>query len=260
VGWQLKGGFALNPETCLPYGFQHLAIDPTDDDIVFAAMEIPNERGRVYRTSNGGATWSEVLETSRYVTGVEVSAVDPNVVVLAAGRYVYKSGQKGVPGSWRNITPPDLDRARTVALSPHDADVFVVGSHDQGIYYTADGGRSWQNNQLEGFFEQRLYQGSEEYLPIYIATASNSRVHPLRNVFAVVFDPITPDVFYVAGTQYTRASFGVAKITDGGRKWQRLLLEGLAHRNVFDLAVDSSGTFLYAGTFDGTYRFLLRQP
>jgi hypothetical protein len=54
VGFQLEGGFELNPETCLPYGFRHLALDPTDDDVVFAAQEIPTAgAGKLYRTTNG---------------------------------------------------------------------------------------------------------------------------------------------------------------------------------------------------------------
>jgi hypothetical protein len=221
-------------------------------------MEIPDGRGRVYRTSNGGATWSEVLETSRYVTGIEVSPVDPDLVVLTTRAYVYKSERRGEASSWRNVSPADFSGTRTVRLSPHSADVFVVGMLDQGIYYTGNGGASWVHNSLDDLVEHRLYQGSDEYLPARVATAFNPGERPLKNISAIVFDPIIPDLFYVGGIQYTRASFGVAKITNAGRDWERLSLEGLAHRNVFDLAVDSSGKFLYAATFDGTYRFTLR--
>ena len=259
VGFQLAQGFEMNPESCVPYGFQHLAIDPSDDKVVFAAMEIPpTGTGKLYRTTDGGATWAEVFTSSSYVTGVEVSAVDPDLVVFTTRAGVYKSERGGARDSWQMVAPRGLSQIKTVALSPHRAQEWVVGTNDQGIYYTADGGRSWRNNQLEGLFEQRLNQGSDRYLSDEIATAFNPTARLLKNVSAVAFDPITPDVFYVGGTRYVRASFGVAKITNAGRDWERLSLEGLAHRNVFDLAVDSTGTFLYAATFDGTYRFRLR--
>jgi photosystem II stability/assembly factor-like uncharacterized protein len=258
VGFQLAQGFELNSENCVPYGFRHLAIDPTDYDIVFAAMEIPpTETGGLYRTIDGGATWTKVLATPKYITGIEVSAVEPDVVVCATRSNVYKSERGGEPGSWQAITPPGALAIRTVALSPHKAQVYVIGTNDQGIYYTADGGISWRNNQLEGFFEQKLYQGSDQPLCAEFATALNPGARVLRNVSAIAFDPITPGVFYVGGTQHARASFGVAKITNSGQNWQRLLLEGLAHRNVFDLAIDAAGKFLYAGTFDGAYRLRL---
>jgi hypothetical protein len=113
---------------------------------------------------------------------------------------------------------------------------------------------------LEGLFEDRLYQASGQNLSSELAAAINPNIQRILNVSAIVFDPITPDLFYIGGTRYVRASFGVARITNAGQNWERLALEGLTHRNVFDLAVDSSGEFLYAGTFDGTFRLRLREP
>jgi photosystem II stability/assembly factor-like uncharacterized protein len=259
VGLQLERGFDLNPETCVPYGFRHLAIDPTNDDVLFAAMEIPaTKTGKLYRTADGGATWTLVYTASRYITGVEVSAVDPDLVILTTYGDVLKSERGGRSGSWQTITPYGAPVILTLALSPHQAQVFVIGTNYQGIYYTADGGISWSNNQLDGLFEQRLHQGSTQYLDNDTATAYNPHQRMSRNICAIFFDPIVPDLFYVAGTQYTRASFGVAQISNAGQNWQRLPLAGLSHRNVFALTVDAPGEFLYAGTFDGTFRLRLR--
>jgi hypothetical protein len=149
---------------------------------------------------------------------------------------------------------------RVLALSPHNREVIVVGTNNDGICYTSDGGTSWANHQLAGLFEQRLYQGSEEYLDDEIATALNPDEPMYRRVAALVFDPLEPDTFYMGGSQhgFSRASFGVARITEAGQSWERLPLAGLACRNVFDLAVDSAGEYLYAGTLNGTYRLRLR--
>ena len=259
VGFQLEQGFELNPETCVPFGFRHLAIDPTNDDILFAAMEIPSTRtGKLYKTSDGGATWTKVYSTSGYIKELEVSAADPNLVVFTTQSDVFQSTRGGKPDSWRVITPPEAAGIRTIRLSPHQAQVYVVGANDQGLYYTADGGVNWSNPRLDDLFEGKLYQGSNQYLPVEIAAASNPHAYVLRNVSAIVFDPIVIDEFYIAGTQYNRASFGVALITHTGQNWQRLPLQGLTHRNVSELAIDSAGEFLYAGTFNGTFRFKLR--
>jgi photosystem II stability/assembly factor-like uncharacterized protein len=106
VGFQLEKGFDLNPETCVPYGFRYLAIDPADDNVLFAAMEIPpSETGRLYKTTDGGVTWSSVYSTPSYITGVEVSAVVPELVVFTTRSDVYKSEREGEAGSWQVITP-----------------------------------------------------------------------------------------------------------------------------------------------------------
>jgi len=259
VGFQLDEGFELNPATCVPYGFRYLAIDPTNDDVLFAAMEIPpTESGKLYRTKDGGATWTEVFTTSSYITGLDVSAANPDLVVLTTRSEVFKSERAGAPDSWQAIISHEVSGIKTVALSPHQAQVYVIGTNNSSIFYTADGGIHWHNRQLDGLFEDRLYQGSDQNLSPGTATALNPNEPVLRNVSAIVFDPITPDVFYVAGTRYVRASFGVGRITNAGQNWERLPLEGLTHRNVFDLAIDASGAYLYVGTFDGTYRLRLR--
>jgi hypothetical protein len=231
---------------------------PADHDIVLAAMETPSDGGILYKSTDGGTSWSEVFASASYVTGIEFSAVDSDLVALSTRQDVLKSQQQGDAGSWERITPPGGVFFRTVRASPHRAQVFVVGTNDQGIYYTADGGRSWQSNLLEDLFEHRRYQGSSDELSPEVATATNPGVRTLRNISAIVFDPVAPDTFYVAGTRYSWASFGVARMTHDGQTWERLSLEGLSHRNVFDLAVDSRGVFLYAGTFNGTYRLRLR--
>lgn len=259
LGVQLQHGFYLDPQTCVPYEFDHLAIDPTNDEIVFAAMKIPpTGTGKLYKTIDGGRTWSEVYSGPGYVTGLAVSAADPNLVVFATRNDVFKSEDGGEAGSWQRITPAGVAQIQTVELSPHLEQVFVAGTNDQGLYFTANGGLTWHNYPLADLFDRTPGQSGGQDLAAGLAAAVNPNAPVLKNISAIVFDPLEPDTFYVGGTQYTRASFGVAKITSSGQKWQRLTLEGLSHRNVFDLAIDSTGTFLYAGTFDGIYRLKLR--
>jgi hypothetical protein len=169
-----------------------------------------------------------------------------------------KSERRGEPGSWQSVKPPHRSRLQTIALSPHQATVYVVGTSHEGIYYTADGGASWTHNDLDGFFAQHVSQEDQRPLDAEIAAARNPNVEVQKNIVSIVFDPAVEDTFYVGANQSHRASVGVARITHAGRQWERLPLDGLTHRNVFALAIDAPGQFLYAGGHDGTYRFRLK--
>ena len=259
VGFQLEDGFELNPKTCVPYGFRHVAVDSTNDQIAFAAQEIPDTGETIiFKSTDGGERWEVVYVSDRALTELDVSSVDPNLVIFTTRAGAYKSEQGGAPDSWQEITPPEAKDIRVMSLSPHERDVFVIGTNAQGIYYSADGGVTWQQNSLSSLFKQQVSQDNKEPLPAEQATAFNTNRNMIRNILAIAFDPIEPNVFFVAGRQPGRASVGVARITNGGQNWERLPLAGLSQRSIFDLAIDSAGQYLYAGTYNGTYQFELR--
>jgi hypothetical protein len=263
VGLQLEDGFALNPETCVPYGFRHLAIDPTNDQVLFAVMEFPGPTGAaqssiVYRTQDGGATWATVYSFEGRITGLAVSAPNPQIVVLTTWADVLRSEDGGEPDSWQAITPAGAQGTSTVALSPHNAEVYVIGTNNQGIYYSADAGATWANNRLDGFFEQQLSPTQPEPLDPKLATAHAPGLKLRRDISAVAFAPLSEDTFYIAGTQRPRAGIGVARITQAGTHWERLPLQGLTHRNVHALTIDARERYLYAGTHDGSFGLALQ--
>jgi hypothetical protein len=202
--------------------------------------------------------WMPIYATADVVTGIEVSTIDPRIVVLATRSDVLISEENGDPGSWHAVTPEKATGIRTIALSPHRVGVYVIGTNSQGIWYTTDGGATWMNNRLTGFFEQHLSPDQPEPLDPELATAYASDAKLRHNASVVVFAPVSEDTFYVAGTQRPHASVGVARVTQAGTRWQRLPLEGLTHRNVYALALSSSEQFIYVGTHDGTFGLALR--
>jgi hypothetical protein len=257
--WSPETDFELNPKTCIPYGFRHVAVDPRDDRIVLAAMENPEAwTVTLYKTPDGGATWSPVLKVPETASGLAISVPEPGVVLLATHSDVYKSERGGDADSFQIITPEGASQIETIALSPHRAGVYVVGTRIGGLYYTSDGGATYTHNKLDDILEQRAFQDSSELLAAEIATALNPNVHLRRDVSAIVFDPLVQDTFYVGTSLRPRAGFGIIKLTNGAQSWERLPLEGLTHRNTYDLAIDSAGKYIYAGTNDGTFRLQLR--
>jgi photosystem II stability/assembly factor-like uncharacterized protein len=101
---------------------QHISeiiVDPTDSDTVYAASQGPlwspgGERG-LYKTTDGGATWSNILSAGQWTGVTDVVMDSRNPAVLYAA-------------TWQHH--------RTVAA-------VIDGGPESGIHKTEDGGATW---------------------------------------------------------------------------------------------------------------------
>jgi photosystem II stability/assembly factor-like uncharacterized protein len=146
-----------------------IAVNPKNSDEVFVAAYGPvwsegGERG-IYKTTDGGKTWKQVLNISKY-TGCNEVFIDPrypNIVYAAAHQrmrqvftYInggpesalYKSTDGGT--TWNKLTSglPTTEMGRIgLAMSPINPDVLyaMVESTEKngGIFRSTDRGASW---------------------------------------------------------------------------------------------------------------------
>ena len=106
-----------------------LAVDPTDPQHIFAAaagdlFNPGGERG-VYKSTDGGSTWSLVLNGDNDTTGAVDLAIDP------------LNPNRVFAAMWDHLREPDLRR---------------YGGVGSGVYRSTDGGSTWQRltNGLPG--------------------------------------------------------------------------------------------------------------
>ncbi len=147
-----------------------IVIDPRDSDTVYVAAQGPlwragPERG-LYKTTNGGQTWTCVLYGSpdTGVNEVHIDPRDPDVLYASAyqrRRHVwtlinggpesalYKSTDAGA--NWRKLTHglPDADLGRIgLAVAPANPDVLyaIVEAADgkSGFFRSVDRGEHWE--------------------------------------------------------------------------------------------------------------------
>jgi photosystem II stability/assembly factor-like uncharacterized protein len=147
-----------------------IVIDPKDSDTVYVAAQGPlwaagGDRG-LYKTTDGGKTWTQVLKISEHtgVTDVVVDPRNPDVVVAAAyqRRRHFFTLINGGPESaihrstdggktWKKATTglPDEQLGRIgLAISPVNPDVLYANveaaNNKGGIYRSSDNGVTWE--------------------------------------------------------------------------------------------------------------------
>jgi photosystem II stability/assembly factor-like uncharacterized protein len=196
-----------------------VAVDPTDEKRWFLAVA----SGGVWRTENGGTTWSPVFdgEGSYSVGCVTIDPRNPHVVWVGTGENnaqrsvgygdgVYKSEDGGQ--SWKNVGLKASEHVAKILVHPEDSNVVYVAAQgplwapggDRGLYKTVDGGKTW---------------------------AAILTVDEDTGVTDVVMDPRHPDTLVAAAWQRRRHVFtligggpgsGLHKTTDGGKTWKKL--------------------------------------
>jgi len=199
-----------------------LAIDPHNPDKVFVAVTGhpygPNKERGLYRSTDGGKTFKNVLYIDEF-TGASEVQIDPNHPdVVYAGMWERQEGAwengswsgthggffKSTDGGdhWTKLTggglPDDIIQVN-VTIFPADSNRMYIEAATQkgiGIYRSEDGGKTWVHTpQDDTRPEVRVGGGGE--LPV------------------IMVDPHDPNTVYVT-------SVVTWKSTDGGRTWTGL--------------------------------------
>lgn len=153
-----------------------VAIDPSNDDIVFVAamgtLFSENVERGIFRTKDGGSTWEKVLYSSPKTGGIDVviDPNNPNIVYAALWERerllydrtyggptsgIFKSTDGG--NTWYELTSglPGTDMGRIgLALAPSNPEVIYativeLGGNLLGFYRTSNGGNSWEERSID---------------------------------------------------------------------------------------------------------------
>lgn len=235
----------------------------------------PPGPGGVFRSLDGGASWSKVLTTS---VAVQALAIDPgNPLIVYAGTLggekLFKSTNGGT--SWNPMNTGLLD-GDVYALAIHGPAAGVPAAVYAGTFgalggrvlKTTNGGLTWTDTGLRaGGPVAALAVPSPSPSTVYAGTwgggafktvNGGSSWAPIASldqaagaiVFALAVDPQVPATVY-AGS-YDR---GVTKSLNGGQTWAPsnagLSVDAVVHA----LALNPGGTCLHAGTGGSVYDF-----
>jgi photosystem II stability/assembly factor-like uncharacterized protein len=182
-----------------------IAIDPANDDTVWVGTGESNPRNDVsygdgvYKSTDGGKTWTNVgLTLTRHISRILIDPRDPNHVIVGAlgdvfgpnenrGVYVTDDGGK----TWsKTLYVSDQSGVSDMAMDVQNPNVvyagmwhflrqpwtFTSGGSDDGLYRSADGGRTW--TKLTGT-AKGLPTGFTGRIGLAVAPSDGNRVYAI---------------------------------------------------------------------------------
>lgn len=156
-------------------GIIGVAVSPKNSEKVWAIVE-NKEKGGLYRSENGGKTWSivnserKLRQRAWYYTRVYADTQDEDVVYVLNVNY-HKSTDGGK--SFNTFNAPHGDH-HDLWISPEDSQRMIIGD-DGGAQISYDGGETWSTyyNQPTAQFYRVTTDNSFPYR-IYVAQQDNS--------------------------------------------------------------------------------------
>ncbi|MEM9388409.1 MAG: glycosyl hydrolase [Pseudomonadota bacterium] len=264
-----------------------IRVHPQDPDVVYAAVLGhafgPNPERGVYRTTDGGLTWSRVLHVSDKAGAVDLAMDPSNPRILYAafweavrlpwdmisggpGSGLYKSIDGG--NTWQPLTeglPEGTLGKIAVSVSPVAPNrVFALVEHETewGLYRSDNGGKKFRrvssdrNLITRAWYYTKVYADVQDVNTVYIMNVQMWRSDDGGKHFIPIRTPhgdnhdlwINPD----DPKNMIQANDGGANVTyDGGRTWSTQANQPTAE--IYRVTVDNQYPYwLYGGQQDNS--------
>jgi len=175
--------------------FYSIAVDPSDDNIVYAAG-FPQDRGRLYKSRDRGVTWQEIYSETHEESKILTLAINkdrPNEIYAGNTEgAIFKSQDGGE--SWVVEKWMDEKAVKQVMFGLKDTNKIYVVT-ETGLHKSSNGGKDWTD-----------------------LTKNFERFKEANRIYGIVGDPYYDDGLFSA------SAYGLLKSTDGGKTWKEIQL------------------------------------
>lgn len=182
----------------------------------------------IYRSTDASARWTKIQgipSTSRRTHTIFQHPTRTDVIFAGTTEGLWLSTGGGKPETWRRVTSLRLT-INAVAVHPDRPDRVFLGTEDNGVLISNDGGESYEASNA-GFVNR------------HVRTVLADRTERGRVYAGVIFDGVNSGLF---------AS------EDGGITWQQSM-QGMGVRDVYSLYQPAARPeTIYAGTNHGLFR------
>ncbi len=218
-----------------------ISVEPGNSKVVLAAVEYYGYDG-IYRSADGGATWSLVLAGNGSGTAAFFNPANGSVAYAATIQGgVFKSADAGLTwtasngGGIKALPSPNGGRV-ALAVAPSSPMVLYAGIENPadgsllGFYKSTDGGASW--TQLVNTPQYCSYQCWYDD--------------------TIGISPVDPNFVIVGGSwAYSTGNSAALRSLDGGNTWTDFS-SGI-HPDAHAMAFSSDGSILYTGNDGGVW-------
>ncbi|HXJ66650.1 MAG TPA: hypothetical protein VNN79_23060, partial [Actinomycetota bacterium] len=202
-------------------------------------------QGGLFRSAHGANRWAPLrrglpgVPTGVVVAGkrgVLAGTYTPGVFLRSAGRWI--PSNSGIPIEYPGRTFRSRDLA-SLAVAPSDRDVVYAGTFAQGLFRSANGGRSWKSVTRRDLGDMTIAVDPGDPDHLFVASFEGlfesgdggATLQPRTAGLPPRHDAITSVAFDSGDSTivYGGGPHGVWLSSDGGGHWHRTT-EGLDHR------------------------------
>ncbi len=208
------------------YVLDHIIFDPNDSRTIYVSAWSAerNEVGELFRSRNGGKSWTSLSGMKgKSIRSLAMAPSDPKVLVAGALDGVYRSNDAG--DRWQRISPEghkDIKDIESLAIDPKDPQVIYAGTWHLA-WKTNDGGQNWHGIK-NGMIDD-------------------------SDVFSIIVDPQQPSIVFAS------ACSGIYKSTSAGELFHKIQGIPFSARRTRVLKQDPKNEFVvYAGTTEGLWK------
>ena len=175
---------------------QIVVATPDNAEIVYTGSS-----NALYKTTNGGKRWVEVLSfrgTGNAINSIAINPINTNVIYTGTQHGLFRSTNRGT--QWKKIFSGVGDLKGSilyVAINPLNPDILFIGT-EAGLFRTDNGGKDWSRGR---------------------------NVPSETKVFSIAIDHVNPHIIYAATGR------GVYKSINSGIQWKRILETSLIDNN-----------------------------